>query len=196
MKKIHSYKLTDILLSLIMIAVAVFAIMSGIRFGIIADGRPGTGFQPVFAGTILGISSICLLIRTLSDGRKHYEKIQADPELYEKEEQAHLAKEKEGAEYRRDTETAFGRFLEKLIPNAKIRWALIYFVGIWIIILMVDKLGMYFAIWFLNFVFLKFISKMSWVKSIIYSVAIAIAFYVVFALILDMTTPKFLNYFR
>jgi len=179
-----------------MTLVSVYAIISGIGFGIILDGRPGTGFQPVFAGILLGVSSVCLLVRTIKDGNKKYIEIQADPEKFAEEEKAHLFKEQEEATYRRDTETWLGKAAAKIIPNAKLRWALAYLVGIWILIIIIDKLGMYFGIWLLNFLFLKFISKFSWLRSLVYSVAIALAFYVVFTLILNVTTPKFLNCFR
>ena len=46
MKKRYVYKMTDLGLSVFMALVAGYGIISGIRFGILSGGRPGTGTDP------------------------------------------------------------------------------------------------------------------------------------------------------
>ena len=196
MKKRYVYKMTDLGLSVFMALVAGYGIISGIRFGILSGGRPGTGFQPVFAGLILFVSSVCLFIKTIRDGKKRIDELQADAEKQKEHEEQQRLLEEDAAKNRRDTETWLGKTAAKLIPQAKLRWALIYLVGIWIIIFIIDKLGMYVGLWLMNFLFLKFISKYSWWQSLLIASAIAASFYLVFSLTLGINVPSFLNSLR
>ena len=183
--KERSTRHLDLAASVLMILVGLYGLVTGIGFGVIENGRPSTGFQPVFASLILLISSICLFVQSLSEHKKAGDEAEPTPDEKEEEKAS-----------RRDEETAFGRLLCKIIPNARLRYPIVIFIFIFAIIKIIDLFGMYFGLFLMNFIFLKLISKYSLIKSVVFAALISVALFLVFSVALKISVPAFMNSVR
>ena len=182
--KERSKRHLDLVASALMMLVGIYGLVTGFGFGVFVDGRPGAGFQPVFASTILFVSSVCLFVQSL---RAHKSAV---PEQEPSEEE----KAAEEAD-RRDKETPIGRFLAKIIPNARLRYPILIFLSVFLTIKIIDYCGMYAGLFLMNFLFLWFISKYSVVKSAAFAALISLALFAVFSLALGISVPTFMNRF-
>lgn len=182
--KERSKRHLDLAASALMMLVGIYGLVTGFSFGVFVDGRPGAGFQPVFASAILFISSCCLFFQSL----RTHKNAKPEQELTHEETAAEEAN-------RRDKETPIGRFLAKIIPNARIRYPILIFAFVFLTIKIIDYCGMYVGLFLMNFLFLWLISKYSFVKSVVFAAIISLTLFGVFSIALGISVPAFMNRF-
>lgn len=164
---------------LLFIAIGLFAVYEGFFvLSFMTEKSGGTGLFPALVGILTTVSSFVWLVQ---EDRKYC---------------ASAAQQADAQQAAEDKAVRDGEEKKKVFsidPGSK--WMLITCAAGLAVVFLAKRLGMHFILAVFMLVFFRFISKYSWLKSILITLAASVVFYLIFSVWLGVFYPKFFGLF-